>query len=247
MKKLALTSIAVAAGLAVSAAHAAWWSGKPTMETQMDKVSYTIGYDMGHSFKASQIAIKPSLVKAGIADALAGKKPQLSPSEMKTVMAAFQKQMIEKAIQHQEAMGKTNLKASEAYLAKIAKEPGVKMLEKGLYYKVIKAGNGPKPAATDTVTVNYSGSLPDGTVFDSSYKRGHPATFQLDQVIPGWTKALQNMPEGSTWMIYLAPDLAYGKFAPPAIGPNQALTFKVDLISIKQPAVSAKPATSTGK
>src|SRR6185312_14814170 len=111
---------------------------------------------------------------------------------------------------------------SQAYIQKIAAQPGVKQLAPGLYYQVITAGTGRMPGPTDVVTVNYEGTLPDGTVFDSSYKRGQPATFQVNQVIPGWTKALQKMPVGSTWMVYMTPDLAYGVYAPPQIGPNQA-------------------------
>ena len=187
---------------------------------------------MGKSMHEQGVVIDQSMLRAGLKDGLAGKNSVVPEAKMKAAMTSFQKEMIEKAIQKQEADAAINQKASAAYLAKIAQEPGVQKIEPGLYYKVIQQGTGRVPQANDTVTVNYSGSLPNGTVFDSSYKRGQPATFQLSQVIPGWTDALQHMPEGSVWMIYISPKLGYGKYAPPNIGPDQALTFKVDLLKV---------------
>ena len=151
---------------------------------------------------------------------------------MKEIMSSFQKQMMAKSQEKANLTAATNKKASNAYIAKVANMKGVKKITDGLYYKIIKAGKGTIPKATDTVTVNYEGKLVNGTVFDSSYKRGKPAEFKVNQVIPGWTKALEKMPQGSTWMLYIAPDLAYGKFAPPSIGPEQALIFKVELIKV---------------
>ena len=250
MKNMTITAIAAATALAVGTAHAGWFSGsksKADLSSQMGKVSYSIGYDLGKNFHAQNIDVNAATLEAGLNDGMKGAKPQLSDAEMKSTMQAFQKEMIQKAMTKEKQMAQDNMKASEAYLAKVAKEPGVKMLEKGLYYKVVKQGTGPVPKAADTVTVNYKGMLPDGKVFDSSYKRGKPATFKLDKVIPGWTKALEHMPQGSTWEIYIAPNLAYGKFAPPVIGPNQALTFQVDLMKIKSaaPVTHAMPAHTT--
>jgi FKBP-type peptidyl-prolyl cis-trans isomerase FklB len=252
MRNITITAIATATALAIGTAHASWFSSsssKPDLSSQMGKVSYSIGYDLGKNFHAQSIDVNTATLEAGLNDGIKGAKPQLSETDMQSTRQALQKEMIQKAMTKEKQMAQDNMKASDAYLAKVAKEPGVKMLEKGLYYKVVKQGTGPVPKATDTVTVNYKGMLPDGKGFDSSYKRGKPATFKLDQVIPGWTKALEHMPQGSTWEIYIAPDLGYCKFAPPVIGPNQALTFQVDLMDVKAaasaPATHAMPAHTT--
>lgn len=210
------------------------------LKTDKDKLSYTIGYQIGKSFKAQGISIKLSMFRKGLSAGLNGKKPILTEAEMTAVQEKFRKEAMAKMKAKQDKLGVVNAKKSDAFMAKVAKEKGVKMIEKGLYYKVITAGKGKMPTAKDTVVVNYEGTLSDGTVFDSSYKRKEPATFRVDQVIPGWTKALQKMPVGSTWELYIAPNLAYGKFAPPSIGPNQALKFKVELLSIKKQSTEKK-------
>ncbi len=223
----------VTAGLIVSAnAYAA----APVLNSQMDKVSYSVGYDIGKGFNTQSIGIEQAQFEAGFEAGLNSQTPAITEQEMQATLSDFQKEMMQQAMQKQQAQAATNLAASQAYLAKVAAEPGVKQLVPGLYYKVLTAGKGAMPGPTDSVTVNYEGSLPNGTVFDSSYKRGQPATFQVNQVIPGWSQAVQKMPVGSTWMVYMAPDLAYGKAAPPQIGPNQALTFKIQLISINKAA-----------
>ena len=214
--------------------------GAATLHTQTDKVSYTIGYDMGKSFSKKSVPVNQEALNAGLTAGLKGATPAISEKEMHATMLAFQKEMMKKAMAKQMAVAKKNEAASDAYIAKVSKENGVKELEKGLYYKVIKQGHGQVPKATDTVVVNYKGMLSDGKVFDSSYKRGQPATFKVNQVIPGWTKALQHMTVGSTWELYIAPKLAYGKFAPPTVGPNQSLTFQVQLLSVKKAAPTEK-------
>lgn len=224
-----ITSLLVSAALATTVTSAL---GMSAPSSQSDKVSYTIGYDLGKNFKAQKVDVNQQYLAQGLADGVSGGQALLTDDQMHSTMMDFQKAMMKKAMAKQAATATKNQAASDAYLAKIAKEPGVKQIENGLYYKIVKAGNGPMPTKNDKVTVNYEGSLADGTVFDSSYKRGKPATFGVSQVIPGWTKALQMMPQGSTWMLYIAPDLAYGKFAPPNIGPNQALTFKVELLKV---------------
>lgn len=130
----------------------------------------------------------------------------------------------------------TNAKSTgQAFLETNKTKPGVVTLPDGLQYKIIKEGKGPKPSATDTVTVNYKGTLTDGTEFDSSYKRGQPASFPVNAVIAGWTEALQKMPVGSTWELYIPADLAYGtNGAPPVIGPNETLIFQVELLGINK-------------
>ena len=171
---------------------------------------------------------------------LSGQQSKYTKEQMQQIMQNFQKEMMAKAVEKQKEQGSENLKKATAGMAIVAKEDGIKQLDKGIYYKVITAGKGKMPTADDTVSVNYQGNIltaegTNGKEFDSSYKRGTPATFPVGQVIPCWTKVLEEMPVGSTWQIYCAPDQAYGKFAPPTIGPNQALTFKVELLSIKSP------------
>ncbi len=235
--------LAVAIGLGVTAcANATFFS--PSLKTEMDKVSYAIGFDIGNGFKTQGIGIENTQFQAGVQDGLSGKTPAMTPQDMQSTLVAYQKTMMQQAMAKQQTLATTNLTASQAYLTKVAAEPGVKQLAPGLYYQVMTAGTGKMPTAKQTVTVNYEGTLPDGTVFDSSYKRGQPVSFQLNQVIPGWTQALQKMPVGSTWMVYMSPDLAYGVNAPQQIGPNQALTFKIELISIGKPKVTAVNTTS---
>ncbi len=211
----------------------------PAMTSQIDKVSYSVGYEIGKGFKTQALPIEGPQFNTGFQTGLSGTTPVMTEAEMQTTLANFQKEMMQEVMAKQQAAAATNLVASQAYLKKISAEAGVQQIEPGLYYKVVKAGNGPMPLATDTVTVNYEGSLINGTVFDSSYQRGQPASFQVSQVIPGWSKVLEQMPVGSTWMIYMSPDLAYGVSAPPQIGPNQALTFKIQLISTQKAAAQS--------
>ena len=235
MKKRLLKLATLAVTLSVASVSHASVFGGPTLDSDMDKVSYSIGYDMGSNFKSQNIAIENDQFSAGFKDGLAAKTPAMTQEQMQATLMAFQKQMMQKSMEQQQQAAAKNLAASQTYLKQISTQKGVQELAPGLYYKVISAGTGKMPGAKDTVTVNYEGSLPDGTVFDSSYKLGQPTSFQVNQVIPGWSQALQKMPVGSTWMVYIAPNLAYGNYAPPQIGPNQALTFKIDLISIGKP------------
>ncbi|PCI36624.1 MAG: hypothetical protein COB50_04445 [Thiotrichales bacterium] len=203
-----------------------------SFEKPYAKASYSIGYNFAKRFQTYGITLRADLVARGIADGAHGKKPLLSDAAMRKVMQNLQQQIMENKVNQHNAVATDNLKASAAFLQKIAKEDGVKKIATGLYYKVEKQGSGDKPKLTSTVKVNYEGSLIDGTVFDSSYKRNEPISFKLSQVIVGWQEALQLMSVGSTWMIYIAPELAYGDMAPASIGPNQALTFKVELLDI---------------
>jgi FKBP-type peptidyl-prolyl cis-trans isomerase FklB len=235
MNKPLLKCMAIVLGLSTMSISYASVFG-PTLSSDMDKVSYSIGYDIGSNFKSQNININSDPFESGFKDGLTGKTPAMSQDQMQSTLMGFQKQMMQKSMEQQQQLAASNLTASQAYLKQIAGQGGVKQLAPGLYYKVLTAGTGKIPTAKDIVTVNYEGTLPDGTVFDSSYKRGQPATFQVNQVIPGWSKTLQKMPAGSTWMVYMAPDLAYGTYAPPQIGPNQALTFKIELLSVGKPS-----------
>lgn len=215
-----------------------------TAKVDMAKVSYTIGYEIGNGFHTQNIDLNTSAFNEALQAGLNGKDPKFTKEEMQTTMQAFQKEMMEKAAEKQKEQATTNLTASTAYLATVAKKEGVKKLETGIYYTIDKAGKGATPTAADTVKVNYEGKLSDGTIFDSSYERKEPATFGVSQVIPCWTKALEKMPVGSTWTVYCSPEEAYGQYAPPSIGPNQALTFKVELLSIETAAVSPDTAAA---
>ncbi|MGZ3513134.1 MAG: FKBP-type peptidyl-prolyl cis-trans isomerase N-terminal domain-containing protein [Thermodesulfobacteriota bacterium] len=204
---------------------------KLVFKNQKDKISYIVGMDIGNNLKKQSIGVNPKVLAKGIEDALAGAKPLLTEQEIQETMMAFQKEMLAK----QAEVAKKNKTEGEAFLAENKKKEGVKTLPSGLQYKVIKAGTGKKPKSSDTVTVNYRGTLIDGTEFDSSYKRGQPATFQVSGVIPGWTEALQLMEEGAKWQLFIPSNLAYGeRGAGGVIGPNATLLFEIELVSIQE-------------
>lgn len=197
---------------------------KPVLKNQKEKVSYIIGMDIGNNLKKQSVDADPNSLLRGIQDALSGAKPLLSKEEIQETMVAFQKEMAEKQKQR-----------GEAFLSENKKKEGVKTLPSGLQYKIIKAGTGKKPKSNDTVTVNYRGTLIDGTEFDSSFRRGQPATFPVSGVIPGWTEAMQLMAEGAKWELFVPPNLAYGeRGAGGLIGPNATLIFEVELISVQE-------------
>jgi len=214
------------------------------LKTQKDKVSYSIGLDLGTNFKQQAIEVDPDILARGVKDAMSDAKPLLTEEEVKAVMSAFEQEMKEKTIAHNKELGEKNIKEGEAFLAENKKKEGVVTLPSGLQYKVITAGTGKKPKATDTVTTQYRGTLIDGTEFDSSYKRGQPATFPVAGVITGWTEALQLMPVGSKWQLYIPSNLAYGpRGAGNLIGPNSTLVFEVELLSIEAKTKSPKAPT----
>ncbi len=210
-----------------------------TPTTSTDKLSYTIGVDMGNSLKAQQLDINPDMLAQGIKDAVSGSPLRLTKQQMDQTLQDYQKAFMAKQQQTFAQMAEQNAKTGADFLAKNKTQAGVQTLSDGLQYKVIQAGNGNPPAANDTVTVDYEGTFIDGTVFDSTYKRGKPASFKVSQVIPGWQEALKMMKPGAEWMIYIPPQLAYGKQgASDAIGPNETLIFKVQLISVDNTATS---------
>ena len=196
---------------------------KLELKTQKDKLGYAIGVDIGNSFKKSGIDIDPDILVRGIKDVLAGRTPLMTDLEVRETIMAAQRDIQAKRIEK-----------NKAFLAENKKKQGVKVLPSGLQYKVITEGKGKKPKATDTVTVNYKGTLIDGTEFDSSYKRGQPATFPVNGVIKGWIEALQLMKEGSKWQLVIPADLAYGEQGRPGLPPNSVLIFEVELISVKE-------------
>jgi FKBP-type peptidyl-prolyl cis-trans isomerase FklB len=209
------------------------------LKDQKDKVSYSIGLQIGGNLTRQKVDVNPDVLAAGIKDAIAG-KPQLTQDQIKDVMTQFEKDMEQK----QKTLGEKNKVDGAKFLEENKKKPGVKTTASGLEYKVIKEGTGPTPKPTDMVTVNYRGTLINGTEFDSSYKRGQPATFPVNGVIKGWTEALQLMKKGSKFELFIPPNLAYGERAVgPDIGPNATLTFEVELLDVKPPPTPAPQAS----
>lgn len=198
-------------------------------KVDMAKVSYFIGMNMGGQFKEQGIAIDIASLTEAIKSTIAGEKPKYTQEELIAAMQGFEASMQQKA-----AMRGQEAKATgDKFLAENGKKKGVTTTASGLQYEIIKAGDGPKPAATDKVNVHYHGTLIDGKVFDSSVERGMPITFGVQEVIKGWTEALQLMPVGSKWKIFIPSQLAYGEQgAGGDIGPNEALVFEVELLGI---------------
>jgi FKBP-type peptidyl-prolyl cis-trans isomerase FklB len=207
------------------------------LKDQKDKVSYSIGMNIGNNLKKQSIDVNPDVLAQGIKDALSGSKALMTEQEVNETIMAFQKEMSAKQIERLKELGEKNKKEGEAFLAENKKKEGIITLPSGLQYKVINEGTGETPELTDVVTVNYRGTLIDGTEFDSSYRRGQPATFPVNAVIAGWAEALQLMKVGSKWLLFIPSDLAYGeRGAGRDIGPNATLIFDVELLSIKKEA-----------
>ena len=205
------------------------------LKTDKEKLSYAIGMNIGQSMKKDSLDIDPAILSRAIKDAVTGSKPAMTEEEARTIVTAFRTEMVKKQQAEAQKAGEVNKQAGDKFLAENKTKDGVVTLPSGLQYKVIKQGDGPKPTASDTVVTNYRGTLIDGKEFDSSYKRGQPATFPVGQVIKGWTEALQLMPVGSKWQLYIPSSLAYGdRGAGGDIGPNSTLIFDIELLSIEQ-------------
>lgn len=208
---------------------------KLELKTPKDKVSYAIGMDMANSLKHNKIDVNPDVLGAAIKDVLTGKKSVLSDDEAKAALMNLQKEMQEKQQIEMKAVGDKNAKEGEAFLTENKKKEGVKTTASGLQYQVMTEGKGKSPKETDMVTVQYKGTLLDGTEFDSSYMRGQPASFPVNGVIKGWTEALQLMKEGAKWKLFIPSNLAYGENGTQGgpIGPNATLIFEVELVSVQ--------------
>jgi FKBP-type peptidyl-prolyl cis-trans isomerase FklB len=238
----------VTSATAAKTTSAAKTAAPLTLKTQKEKFSYAIGMKMGANFKKQAVPVDANIMARGIKDALAGGKTLLTDDEAQTAIQDVQKQMQAKMQEKSKEAGDANKKVGEAFLAANKSKEGVVTLPSGLQYKIEKAGSGAKPTATDSVVCNYRGTLIDGKEFDSSYKRGQPATFPVTGVIKGWTEALQLMPVGSKWQLFIPSDLAYGdRGAGADIGPGATLVFEVELMSIEDKSKEKTPAQDLEK
>lgn len=206
--------------------------GAAILKTQKQKNSYALGVNMAQQLHQQVTDVDPAMVARGVRDQLSGAKSLMTEDEMKATLQQLKGELVKEYQAKEQAQKVANRKAGESFLTANKAKTGVTTLADGLQYKVLKEGSGPKPTANDTVTVNYRGTLIDGKEFDSSYKRGQPATFPVGGVIKGWTEALQLMPVGSKWELYIPADLAYGDQGRPGIEPGDTLVFEVELLSI---------------
>jgi FKBP-type peptidyl-prolyl cis-trans isomerase FklB len=204
-----------------------------TLKTDKDKASYALGMSIGTGLHRQGIPVDPAVVARGLRDAMSGSKMLMTEDQMKSTLQQLRAEVGKEQTAKAHVAGEGNRKEGEAFLSANKSKEGVTALPDGLQYKIVKEGTGPKPTASDTVTVNYRGTLVNGKEFDSSYKRGQPVSFPVSGVIKGWTEALQLMPVGSKWELYIPADLAYGDNPPdPSIGPGDTLIFEVELLSI---------------
>ncbi len=214
------------------------------LKSEVEKVSYILGYSTGKSFSEQTVDVNVDLFMKGLKEGLSkdGKQPAMTEDQMREVMTSFRTTLMEKRKKNMEESGKKNQKEGEEFLAKNKTKPGVITLPSGLQYKVVKTGTGQKPHKDDSVTVEYTGTLLDGKTFDSTKTRGKPATFSVGTTIPGMSEALQLMTVGSVWELYIPASLGYGaQGAGSAIGPNQALTFNVELVSVTKAGAKEEP------
>jgi FKBP-type peptidyl-prolyl cis-trans isomerase len=238
MKKLALP-VAIFAALTLQACQqnsdttASQSASEPTLESTEQRLSYGIAFGLGQRLAQDGLPLDVPAFTSGLSDGAAGRSPRMSDEEIAAEMMSYQQSMMAKREAENAATAEANEQAGATFLAENASKEGVTVTESGLQYKVLEAGDGPIPTADDTVEVHYRGTLIDGTVFDSSYDRGQSVSFGVQQVIQGWTEALQLMPVGSKWELAIPPELAYGPGgAGGVIGPNAALLFEVELLSI---------------
>ncbi len=204
-------------------------------KTDEERIGYSLGIMVGRQLQQDISNLDTDSFSAALKDLYEGKTPSINDEDMGKILDNLQQKLATEAQEKEAAAAEENLAKGQKFLADNAKKKGVKVTDSGLQYKIIKQGKGAKPAATSSVKVHYEGKLIDGTVFDSSYQRGEPVNFKVNQVISGWQEALQLMPIGSEWEVYIPSDLAYGPAgAGGSIGPNEALVFKVELQAIEK-------------
>lgn len=204
------------------------------LEDDQQKVSYSFGLVLGKRMQNDLPDLNVDVFMQGVKDAIENKAPLLSDEQVGEVLSKFQRDMQQQQMEEVQKISEENKKAGSDFLAQNKNKEGVVTLESGLQYKILTEGKGPQPGPSDVVKVHYTGSLINGEVFDSSVERGEPVTFPLNGVISGWTEALQLMPTGSKWQLYIPSDLAYGTNGNRSIGPNETLLFDVELISIEK-------------
>jgi FKBP-type peptidyl-prolyl cis-trans isomerase FkpA len=202
------------------------------LETEEQKLGYIIGMDIGASLKEQGAAIDINTLLEAVKATYSGETLAMTPEEAASVRESFIAERRAEAEQQRSSMASINATEGDKFLLENRGKEGVQITDSGLQYMVVVMGDGPKPVATDKVTVHYRGTLLNGEEFDSSYSRNQPTSFQLDQVIPGWTEGVQLMPVGSKFMFYISPNLAYGPDGGGPIGPNSTLIFEVELLSI---------------
>lgn len=206
------------------------------MESDAGKLGYAIGYQFGEETRQWDVEIDIEAIIAAIRDASSEQEPRVPVAEMQQVLTAFNERMRQQRMEQFQLLAEENQAEAEEFLAENANKNGIVTLPSGVQYRVIEEGDGSRPSPTDTVTVHYRGSRTDGREFDSSFARGVPAVFQVDGVLPGWQEVLPLMREGSTWQVFLPPELAFGmRGDPPLIGPNEALKFDLQLVRIGAP------------
>ncbi len=226
-------SVVVVLALALTGCNAGGGAGTVDAPGSLEeRASYALGFSAGETLGSQGGDIDVDQLVAGLRDAFTGEEGHMTAEEMQTTMMEFQQQMMAAADENMAAEGADNKVAGEAFLAENADKPGITVLDSGLQYEVMEEGGGPSPLATDQVTVHYTGTLIDGTVFDSSVERGVPATFALNAVIAGWTEGVQLMQVGSKYRFFIPGELAYGPQGPPDIGPNSTLIFEVELLAV---------------
>jgi FKBP-type peptidyl-prolyl cis-trans isomerase FklB len=232
MKGADMVRLGLVGGVALFALCAAAEEA-PVLKGQKEKASYALGVDLGNRLKAQSMELDAALVSQGLKDALGGNKTLLNEEEVKLALSALQIELRTRALEAAKKLGEKNKQEGEKFLTENKTREGVVTLESGLQYKILKAADGDRPTADDTVVCHYRGMFVDGREFDSSYKRSQPTTFPLKRAIKGWTEALPLMPVGSRWQLFIPPALAYGdKGAPGGIGPDATLVFEVELVSI---------------
>ena len=227
MKKMLLAAAILSTSTLTHAAESV-----KSLETEEQKVSYSFGLIFGKRMTSDMPTLDLNVFVQGLKDGFKGDPALLTDAQIEQTLKSFQNSQQQEQLQKFEQTAEKNKSTGQAFLAENKNKEGVVTLASGLQYKVVKSGSGAKPKADSTVKVHYSGSLIDGTVFDSSIERGEPVSFPVNGVIPGWTEALQLMSEGSKWNLYIPSDLAYGEMGRPSIPPNSVLVFEVELLEI---------------